>query len=249
MSDGVILYNELASWWPLLSQPAEYAEAATYYAGLLKRHCRSSARTLLELGSGGGNNAFHLKGVFESLTLVDIAPPMLEVSRALNPECEHRLGDMRSVRLGQEFDCVFVHDAIFYATTLADLRAVLETVRVHCRPGGSFLIAPDFVKESFQAGAHHGGHDGAGRALRYLEWTWDPDPDDRTYVVDLAYLLRDGGGSVEVRHDRHVGGLFSIAEWISVFNEVGLTPEVETFRHFEQEVERSVFVGARPDRH
>jgi SAM-dependent methyltransferase len=240
------LYDELASWWPLMSAPSDYAEEATYYAAQLKRRC-GSARTLLELGSGGGNNASHLKAVFDELVLVDVAPRMLEVSQALNPECEHRVGDMRSVRLEREFDCVFVHDAIGYVTTLEDLRAVAETVFAHCRPGGSFLIAPDFVRESFRAGVAHGGHDGTDRALRYLEWTWDPDPSDRTYTVDFAYLLRSEDGAVLVRHDRHLMGLFSTEEWLRILRDVGLDPTMETLRHSEVPVGMSVFVGNRPD--
>lgn len=243
---SLILYDELASWWPLLSDPADYAEEATYYAARLKRRCGSSARTLLELGSGGGNNASHLKEVFEELVLVDAAPRMLEVSQGRNPECEHQVGDMRSIRLGREFDCVFVHDAICYVTTLEDLRAVAETVYVHCRPGGSFLIAPDFVRESFRAGVSHGGHDGADRALRYLEWTWDPDPSDNSYTVDFAYLLRGGDGTVQVRRDRHIMGLFSTAEWLAVLEDVGLICAVERLRHSEMPAEMSIFVGNRP---
>ena len=76
---------------------------------------------MLELGSGGGNNASHLKRRFQ-LTLVDRSPEMLAVSRRLNPECEHVEGDMRTVRLGRTFDAVFVHDAIAYITTEDDLR-------------------------------------------------------------------------------------------------------------------------------
>jgi SAM-dependent methyltransferase len=240
------LYAELASWWPLVSDPADYAEEASHYAELLKGRCQGSVRTLLELGSGGGNNASHLKQVFDSVTLVDISPDMLKVSRALNPECEHHMGDMRSIRLGQEFDSVFVQDAIGYATTLDDLQAVVETVAVHCRPGGSFLIAPDYVRESFKAGVSHGGHDGVERALRYLEWTWDPDPSDRTYLVDMAYLLRGGDGTVQVHYDRHPLGLFSAEEWLAVFQDVGLAPDVELFQHSEVHGEMRVFVGIRP---
>src|SRR5262245_4609683 len=117
------LYGALAAWWPLMSAPSEYATEAAFYRRTLLAAC-ADARTVLELGSGGGNNASHLKARFE-MTLVDRSPGMLAVSRALNPECEHRRGDMRSVRLGREFDCVFVHDAICYITTEADLRRVL----------------------------------------------------------------------------------------------------------------------------
>src|SRR6266404_5458871 len=107
------LHDQLASWWPLLSPPAEYAEEAAFYEQSLLAAGDLPARTVLELGSGGGNNASHLKRHFE-ITLVDVSPAMLAVSRALNPECEHVRGDMRTLRLGRQFDRVFIHDAIAY---------------------------------------------------------------------------------------------------------------------------------------
>jgi ubiquinone/menaquinone biosynthesis C-methylase UbiE len=79
-------YDELAQWWPLFSPPVHYVEEA---ADLLSRlGPPSKGATLLELGSGGGSLAFHLKPHF-TLTLSDRAPGMLAVSRAINPECEH----------------------------------------------------------------------------------------------------------------------------------------------------------------
>ena len=62
---------------------------------------------------------------------------MLEVSKALNPQCEHILGDMRTLRMDRSFDAVFIHDAIMHMTTREDLRAAMETAFVHCRPGGA----------------------------------------------------------------------------------------------------------------
>lgn len=87
---------------------------------------------------------------------------MLAVSAALNPDCEHRQGDMRTVRIGRTFDAVFVHDAVMYMTTERDLRAAIETAFVHCRPGGAALFAPDCVCETFVSETEHGGHDGDG---------------------------------------------------------------------------------------
>jgi hypothetical protein len=52
---------------------------------------------------------------------------MRAMSRALNPDCEHLDGDMRSVRLARSFDAVFVHDAVCYMTTESDLRMAIET--------------------------------------------------------------------------------------------------------------------------
>src|SRR5688572_22760161 len=177
------LYDQLSSWWPLLSPPSEYAEEAEFYAAQLRSAGTEPVCTLLELGSGGGNNASHMKSRFQ-MTLVDVSPGMLAVSRDLNPECEHVQGDMRTVRLGREFDRVFIHDAIVYMTNVSDLRKAIETAFVHCRPGGAALFAPDHLKETFRASTDCGGTDGVDRGLRYLEWTWDPDPHDNTYTVN-----------------------------------------------------------------
>ena len=65
------LYDELAEWWPLFSAPADYAEEAEFFADLLTEAC--APRTVLELGSGGGNNALYLKSRFK-MTLVDLSP-------------------------------------------------------------------------------------------------------------------------------------------------------------------------------
>jgi len=244
MSAEPRLYRELASWWPLLSPPEEYLEEATFYRELLEAACAAPPRTLLELGSGGGNNASHLKGRLE-LTLVDRSPEMLAVSRALNPECEHVRGDMRDVRLGRVFDCVFIHDAICYLTSEAELRAAIDTAFVHCRPGGAVLVAPDHVLEAFQPGTDHGGHDGAdGRGLRYLEWTWDPDPSDSTYLVDYAYLLRERDGSISVEHDRHTEGLFPREAWLRLLSDAGFAPSRAEYPS-EELTGYEVFVGRK----
>jgi hypothetical protein len=244
------LYTELASWWPLLSAPAEYEEEAAFYARHLIEAGDSPAASLLELGSGGGNNASHLKARFDSLTLVDPAPGMLAWSRSLNPECEHVEGDMRTVRLGREFDRVFVHDAIVYMTSEGDLRRALETAYLHCRPGGAALFAPDHVRDTFRPSTDCGGHDGEERGLRYLEWTWDPDPSDSTCTVDYAYMLREPGGRVRVEHDRHLEGLFARADWLRILSEVGFRDLlVVPLEH--SEVEPGIcesFVAVKPGR-
>jgi SAM-dependent methyltransferase len=213
------LYGELAEWFHLLTSPEDYAEEAGLYRRLIEEVV-PGASTVLELGSGGGNNASHLKARFR-MTLVDRSRRMLEVSAALNPECEHVPGDMRTVRLEREFDAVFAHDALAYMTAEADLRAVIETAFIHCRRGGAALFVPDDVRETFHPRTKSGGHEGETRGLRYLEWVWDPDPLDTTYVVDFAYLLRDEHGSVRAVHDRHVCGIFERSTWLGLLEKAG----------------------------
>jgi SAM-dependent methyltransferase len=219
------MYAEIADWWPLLSPPADYADEAAHVRGLIEEECGGTVRTLLELGAGGGSNASHLKAHY-ALTLVDLSPDMLRVSGALNPECEHAQGDMRSVRLDRLFDAVFVHDAVVYMTSEAELAAAIETVAVHCRPGGVAILAPDYVRETFAPATESGGSDGAGRALRYLEWVYDLDPTDDTYSADYVIVLRDETGATRVVHDHHVEGLFERATWLRLLGDAGFEARV-----------------------
>jgi SAM-dependent methyltransferase len=235
------LYTDLASWWPILSDPSDYADEAAFARALFFEHCARPPVTLLELGCGGGNNASHLKAHFE-MTLVDLSPGMLAVSRAQNPECEHVEGDMRAVRLDRTFDAVFIHDAIMYMTTEDDLRLAIETAFVHCRPGGAVVLEPDHTREEFEPSTKHGGHDGPDRAMRYLEWCYDPDPTDTTTVTDFAYILREEDGSVHVEFDRHVTGLFPRAVWLRLLEAVGFGADV-----VRDQYDRDVFIGRRPE--
>jgi SAM-dependent methyltransferase len=222
------LYGELAPWFHLLSSPPDYAEEAEFARGLIQEASATapiarSRKNVLELGSGGGNNASHLKAYFK-MTLVDLSSGMLELSKKLNKECEHIQGDMKAIRLGRNFDAVFIHDAIMYMTNEADLERSLETASIHCKPGGGLLVMPDVIRETFVSLTTHGGHDsdnGDGRSIRYIEWTFDPDPSDTTYTVDFAYLLRAGTEPVHVVHDTHVFGIFARDTWLRLLRSAG----------------------------
>jgi SAM-dependent methyltransferase len=240
------LYHELALWWPLLSAPADYAEEAEFYRKTIVSVCSTTPKTVLEFGCGGGNNASHLKKHFR-MTLVDVSPDMLAVSRSLNPECEHLQGDMRTVRLERAYDAVFIHDAIMYMTSEADLQQAIKTAFVHCTPGGAALFAPDHTRETFNPSTKHGGHDGNDRELRYLEWSWDPDPHDSMYFVDFAYLLKESDGELRCEEDRHICGIFGREDWIRIISEVGFHARTLPFEHSELEPGScEVFLGIRP---
>jgi SAM-dependent methyltransferase len=230
----------------LCSSPEEYAEEAALYRRTLVEHSPRRPHTLLELGSGGGNNASHLKRHFQ-MTLVDLSPGMLRVSRKLNPDCTHQRGDMRTVRLQREFDAVFIHDAIDYMLTLRDLRMVMDTAFIHCRPGGLALFVPDETAERFRPSSGHGGHDQGDRGLRYLEWTLDPDPKDGRYTLYMSYLLREGRRVRHVGLDEHVCGLFTERQWMNVIRDAGFKPRKLPYAHSSWERHAHVmFIGIKP---
>jgi SAM-dependent methyltransferase len=217
------LYRDLAPWWPLISPPAEYADEAAYLAAVFGS-ASVPVREVLDLGSGGGHVAAHLKGRL-TLTLVDLSADMLAVSRELNPGCTHLQGDMRTVRLGRTFDAVLVHDAVDYVTCEGDLRQVIETAFAHCRPGGIAVFVPDHTAETFRPGSGVGGSsDAAGRQGSFTEWAWDPDPADDWIQVEYEFVLREADGSVQVVREAHRLGAFRHETWLRLLTGAGFEP-------------------------
>ena len=247
--DSPQLYAVLAPWYHLLTAPDEYVEEAAFFLRLFQEGLGHAPRSLLELGSGGGNMALHLKRAVPRVTLSDLSPAMLTLSASVNPDCEHIQGDMRDLRLGRLFDTVFVHDAVCYMTSADDLQRAMLTAWTHTRPGGVAVFAPDHVREHFADAVECGGHDDAQRGLRYLMWTWDPDPADDTYVVDFSYLLRERDQPMRSVYDRHVHGLFDRATWLRLLHRVGFDRvEVRPLEHSEVPPDTvSVFVAHRPE--
>ena len=242
-----VIYGELAPWFHLLTPPEHYEDDAAAVMGFLRERVEGPLETLLELGSGGGNTASHLRRDLR-VTLTDLSRPMLDLSETINPGVEHLVGDMRTLRLGRTFDAVLIHDAICYMTSETDLRAAMTTAFEHLRPGGAAVFMPDHVRETLEPATDHGGEDDPpqadgrpGRGLRYLEWTTDPDPADSTYQVDYAVLLRRVDGSVEVHHDRHVEGLFPRQTWLDLLAGVGFEAWTAVDAYG-----RDIFIGRRP---
>jgi SAM-dependent methyltransferase len=234
------LYTELAGWWQLISPTEDYADEAAFFKRLLQAE---NAKTILELGSGGGNVAWFLKKDF-TLTLTDISGEMLTKSKKQNPELEHIEGDMRALRLGKTFDGVLIHDAIMYMTSEEDLRAALVTAYEHCKPGGAVVIVPDWVAETFRPHTTHEGEDAGERGVRYLEWIWDADPNDTEVNYEFILALKEND-ALRTVVDRQVVGVFPRATWLQLLRDVGF--EARVVEDPSTDGERTeVFLGHKP---
>ena len=231
------LYDDLASWWHLLSPPANHAWEAAHYAALWRAHV-DAPRTVLDLGCGGGCVSSHLRGDL-ACTLLDRSPAMLAAAAAIDAGAEYVVGDLRVARLGRSFDGVLLGDAIMSMTTEADLAAAIATAFAHTRPGGCALFVPDATRETFRPGEGYGGSDDPDgrRGLRYLLWTRDPDPDDTTITLDWALMLRHGDD--EVVHERHLHGLFARATYGRLITAAGFTL-------IDEPAHAGVLLGLRP---
>jgi len=72
-------------------------------------------------------------------------------------------------------------------------------------------------------------------------------PDDTTYTVDFAYLLREPDGSVHAEQDRHIEGLFTRNTWLRLLSEAGFQARSPPFEHSEEEPgSLEVFLATKP---
>lgn len=234
------IYGALAPWFHLLTHPMSYAGEARFAARLLMPGGMSERPSLLELGSGGGNNAFHLKKRFR-MTLTDLSPQMLALSRTINPECEHIAGDMRLLRLKRRFDAVLAHDAISYMTTERDLARAIKTAFVHCKPGARALFQPDDVRETFKRKREGGGHSEGGRSLRYVQSVGELAESGTSVEVTMTLTLTERDGSRRVVKDRHVVGVFARETWLRLLRDAGFRARVVVDRW-----RRVNFLATRP---
>ena len=221
------LYNDLSYLWPLISPPEEYAEEAGHWRQALWDRLGPGAHRILELGVGGGHNLSHLTSDFQA-TAVDISPQMLALSMKLNPGVQHYLGDMRTVRLGRTFDAVLIHDAISYMVTENDLRATFATAKIHLRPGGAFLVAPDWVREVFKGATVLNWIRKRGNVeVTIQEHLREPDSAGTRLESIFTYTILENGNR-RVERDTHITGIFSLSTWTGLMDEAGF--EVETLR-------------------
>ena len=229
---GPRLYGELARYWPLISPHAEYEEGTESLRAALGCASGERARTLLDLGTGGGHHLHALLGGFRA-TAVDLSEGMQAVSRALHPEVEHVRADLREVRLGRTFDAVLLHDAVSYMLTEDDLSAAFATAAAHLDPGGVFVLAPDWFSETFpDRTSTSGTRERDDLQVTYFDYTWDPDPSDTLVRVDMTFLIREGD-DLCMEEDRHVLGVFPRAAWLERLRSAGF--EVEERPHVDSD--------------
>lgn len=206
------LYDDLAWLWPLWGDPdGEYAMWCDHVARLMGRYATIPTETILDIGCGGGKNAFNLTRYFK-VTGIDISPAMLGLARTANPECTFLQADMRSFDLGSQFDCVLMDDAIAYMATREELAAAFECAYHHMRSGGVMVVSPDETKETFQQ-----NHTRVSRAeaktvpenldVVFVENDYDPDPSDDQFEFTLVCLIRKDG-RLHLETDCHAVGLF-----------------------------------------
>ena len=232
----------MAYLWPIISPPEEYGSEARYFRDVILEELGPGRHRLLELGVGGGHNLSHLTVDFDC-TAVDLSPDMLALSESLNPGVPHREGDMRSIRLEEIFDAVLIHDASSYILFEEDLKDTFTTAAVHLRPGGVFMVAPDWVQETFPDGWVYDWDRRQGNIeVNIQEVMLDPDTTDTQVESTYTYTIRkDAETTIEV--DTHITGLFPVSTWSGLMGQAGFDVEVRALPPNEGGYGSWLFIG------
>jgi SAM-dependent methyltransferase len=139
------VFGNYSRYYDLLYRDKDYRGEAAYIESLIRTQ-RPGARSVLDLGCGTGRHASLLAERGYDVTGVDRSPAMLAEARARGTgtkggRTEFVEGDVRSVRLGKQFDVVVsLFHVMSYQTTNADLAAAFATLRAHLAPGGLFIF-------------------------------------------------------------------------------------------------------------
>jgi SAM-dependent methyltransferase len=138
------VFDGYARYYDLLYRDKDYEREARYVHEVIQKHC-TGASTLMEMGCGTGGHAVHLASLGYQLHGIDQSRSMLDeaVQRAnsLPPAAFSRLqfhqGDIREVRLGEQFDAVIaLFHVISYLPTTQDQEAAIATACHHLKAGG-----------------------------------------------------------------------------------------------------------------
>src|SRR5438874_4091781 len=135
-----------AQAYDLLYLDKDYTAECDLLENIFHRYGDKPISRVLDLGCGTGNHAFPLASRGYEVVGIERSESML--AQAYNklahvpvkPKLSYRAGDIRSAKLGSEFDAALMMFAVLgYQLENKDVLAALKTARQHVRPGALFI--------------------------------------------------------------------------------------------------------------
>jgi SAM-dependent methyltransferase len=142
------VFGNYARYYNLLYRDKDYAGEVEFIHQLLRTYA-SQTQSILELGCGTGTHALLLAKQGYSVHGVDLSAEMLQqaserlsqLPQELASKLVYSQGDIRTIRLDQQFDAIVSLFHVFsYQTTNQDLQATFATVNAHLKPGGVLIF-------------------------------------------------------------------------------------------------------------
>lgn len=249
MNSNWISYNDLAWTEDFLADPAEYEDEVKQYIELINKISKESVNTVLHLGCGAGGHDLHFKKEYK-VTGVDISIGMLNKAKEKNPEIEYFEGDMRSIRLNRQFDCVVIPDSIDHMVTLDDLKQAIETSAIHLKPGGVLMIVAT-TSETFQNNNFAYTGEKGDTHVTLIENNYINPYIPNIYEVTMLFLIRQKG-KLSKHIEEFKAGLFQKEMWDDVLKNFGFITETryldgiyDDYLLGEGEYPLTIFIGRK----
>ncbi len=235
------LFSEMAEYYDLMNSFKNYRRETTRLIGLVRRYGRSGGREWLDVGCGTGRHLRYLSRRFRC-TGVDASSQMLRVARREVPGVRFERGDMRTFRLGKQFDvvsCLF--SAIGHVRTESGLRRAIASLAAHVKPGGVLIIEPWFTPKTWHVGMVHLLTAGT-LDLKLARASYSTARGSQS-ILRMHFLIARKGRGVHYKAVTGISGLFEHATTLKWLRKAGLRS-----RFYRQGLmlDRGLFVGVRP---
>ena len=212
-------YVESAEDYDAIYSNWDYARDVRLLSALIKKHCRSGGKDLLDVACGTGKHLASLKSRYRVEGL-DLNSQMLRVARRRLPGIRLHRGSFLEFDVGRKFDVIIcMGSAIGYARTLPGLRRTLRRMAALLKPGGALFIVPWVLESDWKEGHLH--VDSRGEEERPIARMAFSGRRGSIAVVDMHHLVGTPRG---ITHyvERHELGLWTVREHLEAAKAAGL---------------------------
>jgi SAM-dependent methyltransferase len=244
MADGdqtVASYEEASRYYDLIYEAMkDYAAEAERLRHVLEHYAQRPLRDLLDMACGTGLHVQYLKDHYR-VEGADLSPAQLAVARRRCPDLVFHEADMTNFDLGHDYDAVTcLFSAIGHVISEERLRAAVQAMAAHVRPGGVVVVEPFIDPSDFRPG-HISVEDGEGGKTRVVRVAYSERVDNVLKLTMHHYVSAAGKVSVAepVRFDI---AMFTAEQLRGAMESAGL----EVFHDPEGLMGRGLYIGRVP---
>jgi len=220
LTDGPLMFHRLADQYDALTSGKDTRKEVEHLEALARRYARSGGRSWLDVACGTGRHLELLRRRHEVVG-IDLSAAMLRIARRRLPSTRLLRGDMRTLRLNEQFDvvsCLF--SAIAHLRSEAELGAAFRTFAAHLKPGGICLVEPWIDPTSFRSGfvqlVGHAEPDGSVARMAFSQRR------GKRSVVHYEYLVGDARRGIRHFAEDDVGLLVPRRQLLDLMTAAGL---------------------------
>lgn len=232
-------YEKMVDYYDALYSFKDYSDEADKLHQFIRKHKRSSGRTLLDVACGTGQHLFHLKNHY-LVEGLDLNPQMLAIARQRCADVTFHQGDMLDFDLGHQFDvvtCLF--SSIGYVKNLDELKQAIKNLARHIYPGGVLIIEPWLSPETFIVGGPHALFvDDPELKIARMNLS---QVKDSVSILNMHHLVARPEG-IEYFVERHELSLFTDEQYRRAIEECGLGYKIDS----DGLTGRSLLIGLQP---